>query len=417
MLHKKTKKSPFPKDLRALDKATFQVGKDFEFLTHLAWKPRVLDQFLSDWEKGRRSFPKVEYQSVPDVSLKLAAVRELIASSRRVDHPLTPLIRKTLESYAMAFRMLNSIGKKPFGRLSQQLFGSTIAEIDPTGPVVVRAARQFLRARRRFEKASIIPEQDFCIFPGHVVEKITEEAKKTLPDVDLRIVVDESISSKASAGASRIRVRAKTCFARHDVSQLIQHELLVHTLTLANGRSQPLKFLGVVSPRTNCTQEGLAVFAEFITNAIDVNRLARISARVVAVDMALKGADFIEVFEFFLKQGQDPQESFFSAQRIFRGGNVRGGTCFTKDLVYLKGFLEVHHFFLQALSEEKLFYPFYIFSGRMRHEDMALLEPYYLSGVLKTPRYVPDWLSDRSTLLAFLLSSTVMNSLGMSRIS
>ena len=47
--------------------------------------------------------------------------------------------------------------------------------------------------------------------------------------------------------------------------------------------------------------------------------------------MALDGADFIDLFKFFLVSGQPEIESVRSAQRIFRGGAVKGGIVFTKD--------------------------------------------------------------------------------------
>ena len=71
--------------------------------------------------------------------------------------------------------------------------------------------------------------------------------------------------------------------------------------------------------------------AEIITGALDISRLRRIALRVVMVERALDGADFIEVFRGFLDAGQTEVESYRSAARVFRGGDVRGGQCFTKE--------------------------------------------------------------------------------------
>ncbi len=48
------------------------------------------------------------------------------------------------------------------------------------------------------------------------------------------------------------------------------------------------------------TQVGVAVFSELITYSIDLVRLRRIALRAVAVDPALSGADFIDVFRLRL---------------------------------------------------------------------------------------------------------------------
>ncbi len=52
--------------------------------------------------------------------------------------------------------------------------------------------------------------------------------------------------------------------------------------------------------------------------------------------MAMAGADFIEVFRYFLDAGQSAEESFSSTQRVYRGVPTTGGAAFTKDTVYLR---------------------------------------------------------------------------------
>src|SRR5690606_6561123 len=152
---------------------------------------------------------------------------------------------------------------------------------------------------------------------------------------------------------------------------------LVHTATTLNGRVQPhIKSLGLGSPRTTGTQEGLATFAELITASMDLSRLRRLALRIKAVAIAGAGADFIEVFEFFLANGQSEDESFQSAARIFRGGNVRGGVYFTKDIVYLRGLFSVHTFLRKAIEARKIEYPSYLFVGRLTLGDVVHLEPY-----------------------------------------
>ena len=59
-----------------------------------------------------------------------------------------------------------------------------------------------------------------------------------------------------------------------------------------------LNCLGLGAPRTTRNQEGIAVLAELITNSIDISRLRLIALRVMAVQGALDGADFIDIFRF-----------------------------------------------------------------------------------------------------------------------
>src|SRR3546814_10568133 len=77
--------------------------------------------------------------------------------------------------------------------------------------------------------------------------------------------------------------------------------------------------------------------AEQINGNIDIERMKRVSLRIEAIAMALEGAGFIDVFRYFLDAGQSAEESFASAQRVFRGVPLDGGCAFTKDAVYLRG--------------------------------------------------------------------------------
>src|SRR5690606_24059451 len=136
--------------------------------------------------------------------------------------------------------------------------------------------------------------------------------------------------------------------------QLIEHEGFVHTATALNGRAQPvLGCMGLSAPRTTLTQEGIATLAELTTRSIDIARLRRLALRTVAIHHALEGADFLEVFRFFLENGQSEDESAHSAMRVFRGGDVRGRVVFTKDVVYLGGLFAVHTFLRKAIAESR----------------------------------------------------------------
>src|SRR5690606_5694975 len=121
-------------------------------------------------------------------------------------------------------------------------------------------------------------------------------------------------------------------------------------------------------------QEGLATFAEVITGAIDLSRLKRLALRIIAIDRALSGANFVETFEYFLNNGQSEKESYWSAARIFRGGQPDGNIRFTKDGVYLDGLIKVHSLFQWAIMHDRMGLLHLLFCGRVSIEDLFLLE-------------------------------------------
>ena len=129
------------------------------------------------------------------------------------------------------------------------------------------------------------------------------------------------LSANALAGPKRIRIRRGACFTDKDIAQLIHHEAYVHVATSLNGIAQTdLRILGASHAGSTKTQEGLAVFAEFITGSMDIDRFRRLADRVIATQMAIDGADFVEVFRFFLERVDSDEQAFENARRVFRGG-------------------------------------------------------------------------------------------------
>ena len=137
--------------------------------------------------------------------------------------------------------------------------------------------------------------------------------------------------------------------------------------------------------------------------------MKRISLRIEAVAMALDGADFLQVFDYFIAAGQDPAESFSSAQRVFRGVPVTGGSAFTKDTVYLRGLIGVHTFFRRALAQDRLRLCRWLFAGKMTLEDVVRFEPLFADGTLAPPRWLPPWVERASGLAGMLAFSLFAN--------
>jgi uncharacterized protein (TIGR02421 family) len=246
---------------------------------------------------------------------------------------------------------------------------------------------------------------------------LAKELDKFFGAGKIAVEIDNDLTAKAAAGATRIRLRGGTRFSQYDRHQLLNHEAFVHSLTALNGREQPLlASLARTSPRVTATQEGLAVFAELMSGAIDIARLKRISLRILAIDMALNGADFVEVYRFFNRCGQSVGDSFHSAQRVFRGVPLTGGSAFAKDNVYLSGLLDVHTFFRWALKERRLDLLRFLFAGKLTLHDVINLEPYFISGVLAAPRWLPPWMQHVHGLAGKLAFSLFINRVRMSKV-
>jgi len=395
-----------------LDRALVEAAKTIKVLSHLAWPPELCSRFLETWSNDAPELPRAKFTKPDFRSAKLLLQQVITGCS--TEHPIERYLSATAQSYIDSAVMLEAIGTPQFTERSIALYGSPR---NPVSSVAVRAgvdslmiAERFIEKTRDFIAVFPVSTDDYCVLPSHVAEELSKVVVPFFDKHTVSVVVDPDLAAKAAAGAKTIRIRGGTCFAPADIAELIHHEAFVHTLTMLNGREQPvLKSLGLGAPRTTFAQEGLAIFAEFITNSIDLSRLRRIALRLKAIHLGLEGADFIEVFKFFLSSGQEEQESFYSTMRIFRGGDLRGGIVNTKDVVYLQGFLAVHDFLLRAIRIGKPRYPHYLFAGRMALDDVSKLEPYFDSGLIAEPIYEPDWVKNRACLTAFLLHSSIVS--------
>lgn len=390
------------------DEELVDIADDFKILTLVEWPKETQDVFIQKWKAGNPENPVVEY---PKHNFKIALQKlEKIIEGTDDKHPVAQFLNKTAKSYFYAHLMIENLGKPEMTQNCIRIYGKPGDKVAGTEFSNIDAAKFFIETADVFNDDYNMGEEESCILADTVRQQIADATKAVITDDKVDIIVDEHLVPKAAAGATRVRLRSGTCFSKYDFQQLLQHEVFVHTLTAINGRNQKnLKSLRLGSPRTTATQEGLATFAELVTGAIDLSRLKRIALRVLATDMALNGANFVEIFKFFIANNQSPTESFSSSRRIFRGGDPNGKIVFTKDSVYLDGLLKAHSFFRWAMKNRRLDLTHVLFAGRMTFDDTHGLAPFQQSGFIHAPKYLPPWVQNFHTLGAYLAFSLFAN--------
>jgi uncharacterized protein (TIGR02421 family) len=352
--------------------------------------------------------PQIDY-----VRQDWTAVRaELDAIDAALDnnHPLGRYIHRTTESWRVATLLLDAIGTPEVTVHSTRLFGKPGGRLPGDGPTNLEAAQHFINLADELDQELRVYEPSFVLSAEQVQAELQTQIDQFMGPGQVSVELDPNLISKAAAGPTRLRLRTNTGFSEYDRNQLLMHEFFVHTVTGLNGREQPvLGSLARGSPRTTATQEGLATLSEMMSGSMDIERMKRISLRIIAIDMALSGADFIQVFRFFLEEGQSDVDSFTSAQRIFRGVPTGGGSAFTKDTVYLHGLLSVHTFFRWCLRNRKLGQARQLFAGKMALEDVFNFESSYAAGTIVPPRYLPPWIQRANGLAGMLAFSLFAN--------
>jgi uncharacterized protein (TIGR02421 family) len=246
------------------------------------------------------------------------------------------------------------------------------------------------------------------------VAEIQRRLASHQPKLEVAVVLDPRCTSKAIAGATRVRVRPDAVFEPWEAEGLYVHEVETHVFTSRNGAAQQLAaFLKAGGPRTTPTQEGLAVFAELHHHALATSRLERLAVRVKMVEMAEDGANFLELHRYLTQRGVSARDAYFDAVRICRGGLVEGGAPFTKDACYLAGLLQVYAFlavFVRAGMRDEIEM---LVAGRIALEDIAALVELRAHGLLSRPVHRPTWLANWGTLLPYFAFTSFIDSVGL----
>jgi uncharacterized protein (TIGR02421 family) len=398
-----------------LDAKLADIVQPIRILSALTWPREAEQRFLRAWRAGKPELPKVSLPA-QDFGAEIEALQAIQARCDR-QHPLENLVFKTSRSYVSAARMLGAVGTPAFTGYSIELYGKPDDRYRTQDWTALDAANFFLKKTDDLLGHYVVPPTVADIPAEVFALRLQAAIDRYFVDDKVTVVIDPELSSKAIAGSNRVRLREGAMFSELDLDQLMEHEVHVHAATMYNGRRQHnLRVLALGSPRTTRTQEGIAVLAELMTLSLDIVRLRRVALRVKALALALDGADFIDVFRSFLEAGQNEAESYQSTVRCYRGGDVSGKAVFTKDTVYLKGMMEVHAFLAVAIHDNRPELARALFAGRLTIGDVIELAPYFDSGYLCGPHYVPPWASDLRTLASALAYNAFFTRMDLSEV-
>ena len=372
-------------------------------LESIRWSPAVERQFF---KSHATALPVVEYTPF-DASSTLAELRDVRQTIRGRQAP-ERLLRKSVRLLENTARMLASVGTRRFSGYAQKLYGRPTDPFPATEVTPLQYARKIIRTVR-LARGSMPEPPEPTLPAGEVARRIRRAVNEHFGAKAPKVVLDPSMAARAAAAPKRIRLRKGALFSDLDVHQLLQHEAFVHVATSLNGRAQTrFPLLAANHAGTTRTQEGLAVFAELMSGALDPRRLLRLSHRVEATHRALEGADFIDVYRYFSRVSANEHEAFQSAARIFRGGTLDGGAPFTKDIVYLDGLCRVYVFLRAAVQSGRLDCLNVLFAGKFDLEDVEAVMGLRALGICKPARFVPPWVADPRRLVAYFSVTEVI---------
>ncbi|CAN5899932.1 hypothetical protein BH23ACT2_BH23ACT2_05980 [soil metagenome] len=207
-----------------------------------------------------------------------------------------------------------------------------------------------------------------------------ERYRTQRPDLRASVQVRDDVPSLMVVQRDLL-VGTDSWIPEHRQEALIHHEVGVHLLTAETGGRQPLELLEQGLAGYEETQEALGVLAEYLVGGLDTERLRTLAARAVAARALSDGAGFGDLYSVLHgRHGIETRAAWTIAMRMVRGGG------FTKDVIYLRGLVElVDHLATGGRLEPLLM-------GRAHLRDLGDLERLLAAGALEPPALRPHWL-------------------------
>ena len=382
--------------IRVLSDRLVQAQKPLRILDAIQWPPQIEEQFFAE---GGREIPRMTreaYTSNPLPFERRAKLRELRDLERDICRQLghanacSQMMARRCREYRQVVELLASRGTPKFASISQDLFGSSAWKPGKIGLSLKALGRLVKQAVTHLAGPEICCDENYC--DAETAARVLSERLHAYfgPDVQFRMKLTRGLTSDACAGGATISIRGDARFADWEVRLLEVHEGWVHLATTLNGRDQPIcGFLGKNSPSATVTQEGLAVLTEVLTGTSHPKRLRRLANRIEAISMAEAGADFLDVYRFYLEEAETPRSSYQQAHRLFRGGLASGCGPFTKDLGYSRGLILLLDSLERAVRAGHTKQTSLLFCGKTCVSELPHLAELVEEGILREPEFVP----------------------------
>ncbi len=382
--------------------------KPVKVLKAVDWAPELKPRFLA---AKCAVLPQPEYRPydpAPCRDALIEARKHFPGGDPAALAPIDAWLARQAASIEGASAMLAAVGTPAFFSHGRALYG------EPMAPLKFHPLTPMDLAKKVHEVTDQLDHLNIAVGPPswqtaeEVAAHLTPAIAAHFCDAAPEVLIVDVLSANALASAKAIKLKRSAKFTDRDAQQLLQHEAFVHAATALNGRAQTeLPILGDGHPGNARTQEGLAVFAELASSTLELDRLSRLADRVFAIQLAVDGADFIEVHRWFVGRGHDAERAFDATRRVFRGGVIAGGAPFTKDVVYLYGLLQVINTFRAVFAAGRADCLQLLFCGKLDLADIPALGELGAAGLLRAPKFVPPWISDPRSLYALLAVSSI----------
>ncbi|MGB5822227.1 MAG: flavohemoglobin expression-modulating QEGLA motif protein [Saonia sp.] len=255
---------------------------------------------------------------------------------RIADEQVKKLYRDIIYYYANMMQCIESIGEKnKFYYDSLRIFGT------PTEKDVDNA--KFIL---HYEEEPVTGDMEKLFTPEEAKDYFEDFVQPYDFPLNIRFSTNIAADAMVSNSTRTLLIKKNTKFSKNQLLTLAHHEIGVHLVTTYNGALQPLQIFSNGFPKNVETQEGLAVFSEYMGGALTLRRLKELAYRVLASDSLIKGYTFSDTFDLIHNHYKlNRNDAFAITLRAHRGGG------FTKDRLYLSGLRKIYKRYQQKGPE------------------------------------------------------------------
>lgn len=410
--------------IQELSQRIVEAQRQIRILDSIKWDDSIKQEFFKNKAQKLPCVDRAYYEKKPlpfNVQDKHEEFRLILRDAQNQlgqYSTLTRLLRRQCEEYSRACQMLAARGTEGFSELAMELYGSPDDVFYAGGPRmsqmgtllfdVLTGLNVQLQSEADVKRHSPAQAQEILQARlGHFFDKHPGR---------VTVMVSDDMVADASAGADKIKLSQNAMFSDRDLKYLEVHEGWVHVGTTLNGAMQPYcSFLSKGSPSSSVIQEGLAVITEVVTFSSYPGRMLKITNRVIALDKVRQGADFLDIYRYFVECGLTEDDSYYQTVRIFRGSTPTGGP-FTKDLSYAKGFVLIYNYIRFAISQGHVDSIPLLFTGKLVLDDLPLLAELKERELLAPPVYLPTPFRDLAALSAWMSFSLYLNQFDLKEI-
>ncbi|MBT8274416.1 MAG: flavohemoglobin expression-modulating QEGLA motif protein [Bacteroidia bacterium] len=369
-----------------IDSNLHRLVKRIELLNYI--NPLNIEQEKKKFYSAKYNYePQYKYPKIKFNAYKLHRLFFSQRLERIEDEEIRKLYEDVIYDHSSLIECIEKIGHgKKFYYNSLKSFG-TPTEID------LENAKFILR----FDDTEF-DEEMLPLYNADDASEFFKEFSKRY-DFEYNMVFTHNIAAAAMVrnNTQTLVLRKNHKFSKNQLKVLANHEIGVHMVTSFNALDQPLKIFFNGIPGNLETQEGLAVYAEYMSGCLTITRLKELAYRVIATDTLTKGYDFSATFDLLHNQYKlNRDKSYSITQRIHRGGGL------TKDHLYLSGLRKIYNYAENGGDLDILL------TGKMSMEYIDVVKKLQQLGLAKTSKYFTESFQNNDNYnknLEFILKS------------